>query len=73
MAAARHFNKPGTLTPDQLAADIEADIRSARSAQQTLQDAGQRAAAERMRQETDTYLDEYSAARNGTWRPDHAR
>ncbi|WP_328757453.1 hypothetical protein [Streptomyces sp. NBC_00271] len=69
MPAARHFFKPGTLSNDELKADITDDIATARGAQQSLQQAGHNGRAEQMRQATDEHLDELNDLNNGTWTP----
>jgi hypothetical protein len=72
MSAARHFFARGTVSDDQLKADIKADVAAARGAQRELQQAGQYGAATRMGDTTDEYLDELNQANNGTWKPKHA-
>lgn len=72
MASARHFLTRGTVSNDQLKADITADITSARGAQRDLAAAGQHGAAARMAAAVDEHLDELNDANNGTWTPKHA-
>lgn len=71
MASGRHFFTPGTLTTDQLKADIKADITASRGAEKQLREAGQHKVAEQMRQQTDEHLDELGDANSGTWQPKH--
>lgn len=72
MPAARHFFSRGSVSDDQLKADIKDDIASARGAQRDLQAAGQTDMAARMGRAVDEHLDELNAVNNGTWRPRHA-
>ena len=58
MSSARHFHAEGTLTNEQLQQDIKADIA-------TYHEAG-------LPHRVDEFLDELNAAKNGTWKPNHA-
>lgn len=70
MASARHFHKNQPAT--QTRAEITADIKASRSAQQTAAANGQHRIAETMRQAADEHLDELTALDAGTWTPRHA-
>lgn len=72
MSSARHHMPSGTLSADQLKADIQADVTLARTAQRDLQAAGQYGMAARLGGDADEALDELNAANNGTWKPRHA-
>lgn len=72
MSAARHFFAPGTIPDTDLKADITADITAAHRAQRDMAATGQQAIAYRMGQAVDEHLDELTALKNGTWRPNHA-
>lgn len=72
MSSARHFFKAGSLSDEQLKADIKADVASARGAQRDLKAAGQYGMAARMGDTADEALDELNAANRGTWKPKHA-
>lgn len=60
MVSTRHILKSGTLTPDEIKTDIEADITSARTAQTECVANGQNRLADTMGKAVDGYLD-------GTW------
>ncbi|GAA0454086.1 hypothetical protein ACFQ2B_27800 [Streptomyces stramineus] len=72
MSGARHFLPRGSVSADDLEADIKADIAAARGAQRDLKAAHQNGAAARMGEAVDEHLDELNAAKDGTWRPNHA-
>lgn len=72
MSAARHFTQPGDLSTEALREDIKRDIKAAQGSAQDLKAAGQEGPAERMREATDGYLDEYNEVNNGTWSPQHS-
>ena len=70
MSSARHYfkNQPA----DQVKAEVEADLKAARSAQRDLMEAGQYRVAGLMADAVDEHLDELNDLNNGTWRPRHA-
>lgn len=70
MSASRHFSEASS--PEQLKAEIKADIVSARGAQIDMQQAGQNRLAASMADAADEALDELNDVNNGTWRPKHA-
>ena len=72
MSAARHFFTRGTVSTDQIKAEVQADITAARGAQRDLTAAGQYSAAARMGAAVDEHLDELNDVNNGTWKPKHA-
>ena len=71
MSNARHFLKPGTLTPAELARDITTSVSAARTAQRTAAANGQHNLAALMGDAVDEHLDELADANNGTWKPKH--
>lgn len=70
MPGARHFQNRDEIDEDTLAADIRQDITASHGAAKDLEAAGQTGAAQRMHDAADAALDEYSALKNGTWRPE---
>jgi hypothetical protein len=72
VSAARHHLPAGTFTNQQLLADITADLKSAQGARKQMEATGQGRLAASMRAAVDEFLDELTAAQNGTWRPRHA-
>lgn len=70
MAGARHFRKNQPAA--EVKQEIEADITCSRQAQLDLQAAGNRKAAESMRQATDEAVDELNQLNDGSWKPNHA-
>ncbi|MFD9256950.1 hypothetical protein [Streptomyces sp. NPDC059538] len=70
MPASRHFTND--QNPDDVRAQIEADIAAARGSQRDLQAAGQNLYADRMGAAADEALDELNALNRGSWNPKHA-
>jgi hypothetical protein len=72
MSSARHFFSRNTLSDDQLKADITADIKATRGAQEQMKAVGNYGEAEKLGRSVDDKLDELSDVNKGRWFPRHA-
>ncbi|MEV5680983.1 hypothetical protein [Streptomyces sp. NPDC052179] len=70
MAGSRHFRK--NQDPAETQKEIQADITASRREQRELQHHGRHDLSERMRHDTDAFVDELSDLDAGRWKPKHA-